>query len=179
VKRFCKKKIAILLCFSLLILLPVMALATICVAAEIEQRMYLSKTVPILREISSLDDKKLSTLEHTDSWGFTTEFTTTKLKDGWVIILQRVYIADEDPTYLREYFRHRIIIYKDSAGRIYIKAQGMLPPGDVNNKGEDDYEPTEDITVLDFFNREKKSLSSDPGWVFWVEEKGNASADAR
>ena len=143
--------------FITLLILLLLALVFLVVEwANIEQRKYISKVLPVLHGVSSPDDKRLSALKGTDYLGFTTTFSSTKLADGWVVILDRLYIADEDPVCLREFLEHRIIIFRDSEGRIYVKSQGLFPTDDINNKGLNDYKPNEDITVTAFFNREKK-----------------------
>jgi hypothetical protein len=154
--------------FLLCIIIPTL----IIIGGDIEQRIYLSKALPILKTISSLDDKRikeLNALSNSDILGFTSQFSTIKLKDGWVIVLDRLYVADEDPASWQEFFKHRIIIYKDSTGRIYIKATGFPPCDTVNQKGEDCYEPIESISVSDFFNSEKNIV--DPGWHFSVQNE--------
>lgn len=160
-KFILSKKFIVFVFIGLLLGAPVL----IIVGAQSEQRAYLAKALPILKAISSPDDSRLKTLERQDSLGFTSELTTTKLKDGWVVILQRLYVSDEDSPFLRQFFEHRIIAFRDSKGRVYVKAQGILPPPDVNNKGEADFEPSENISVEEFFERERNSLQT--GWVFW------------
>ena len=155
------KKAIVLVLIGLTLSVPVL----IILGAQSEQRAFLAKALPILKAISSPVDSRLKTLERRDSLGFASELTVTNLKDGWVVILQRLYASDEDSPSLRQFFEHRIIAFRDSAGRVYVKAQGVIPPPDVNNKGEADFQPSENISVAEFFDRERDSLQT--GWAFW------------
>jgi hypothetical protein len=106
----------------------------------------------------------LTALRKTNSLGFVVSTNSIKLSDGWVIVVDRFYPAEEDPAVLREFLEHRIILFKDGEGRIYAQTQGVFPPDDINNKGQDDFGSSSNKSQIEFRNNVEKH--SKPGWNF-------------
>ena len=158
----------------LLVLSPIAILYTVLGAANLEQSICLSKVLPVLRSISSPDDKRLKALEHSDRLEFSSFCLTTKLTDGWVVILERACNADPtdtDAPYWHYWFEHRIIAFRDSTGRIYVLAYGWAsPPMDVDEKGVGEFGSSEDESISEFF-KEVKAGYVPLGWDFWEVKK--------
>ena len=139
--------------------------------ATIEQRVYLSRVLPVLRAATSPDDPRIKVIERTDSLGFDSGSWKITLTDGWVMLFGREYGSYDPDDYLfREWIEHQIFIYKDSRGKIYIKAQGFFPPDDLDEKGAFDlYPSSKDESLSDYF-KEQKAYPGD-GRYFWEVTK--------
>jgi hypothetical protein len=161
------KALMILLSIPLLIAVVIYSIITLGrIYGAIEQRIYVSKVVPVLQEVSAPDDARIKAIEGTDSFGFRSYCWKINLKDGWVVIFEREFVSGAEPSVTwQQWLRHRVIFYRDSAGKLYIKAQGFAPPDDLDQKGESDFEPLGDGSVSDFFKVEKTHVQ--PGWNFW------------
>lgn len=142
----------------------ILGLISVMAFGVIEQHIYISKVVSILKDVKTSTDPKLNSLRNTDGLGFTANISTVQLNGGWVVIVDRSYPSPEDAPAVREFFEHRIILFKDSDGRIYAQAQGIFPPDDVNNKGEDDFGWKVDNLTVDFKDSVKKGSKS--SWDF-------------
>jgi hypothetical protein len=160
-------------CSVTLLLVPLVPFVFIvfCTWAAVEQRIYLSKVLSVLQEVSSPDDPRMKAIERTDSLGFDSGSCKMKLRDGWVILFSRQYATYDYGFGIREMLEHRIIICKDSSGNIYVKAQGFFPPDDVDEKGAGDFGLSGNESVSNYFKDEKSRAHQGSGWDFWEVKK--------
>ena len=153
------------LAMLLLVLLVPTTYILICTWAAIEQRVYLSRVLPVLREVSSPDDPRLKAIEGTDALGFDIGSYKMRLRDGWVIYFERGYAPADPDICFRERLEHEVSICKDSNGKIYVRAQGFFPPDQLNEAGQRGFDLSENESVTDYFKPEQAIQGS--GWDFW------------
>jgi hypothetical protein len=144
----------------------VSVLLCVFVCVHLEMVYYINRTISVLRIASLPMDPRLRTLEGEDLFCFSKSVIETKLTNGWVVIAERLLASDSSNAWLWRMLRRRVMVYKDSSGRVYIKAQGIIDPADLTGKGAGDFNDYEPMTIDSFFNRERARALSE-GWMFW------------